>query len=75
MTTPLASGPTGSTGQVPRWDGTNWWSLGAEFNAAVNALAIQNGSLCAGGAFTTSYTGGITEKRIARWNGSAWAIR
>ena len=58
---------------VGRWDGTNWWSLGAEFNAAVNALAIQNGSLCAGGAFTTSYTGGITEQRIARWNGSAWA--
>ena len=58
---------------VGRWDGANWWSLGTEFNAAVNALAIQNGYLYAGGGFTLSYSGGTPEKRIARWDGASWA--
>ena len=58
---------------IGRWDGTNWWSLGMEFNAAVNALAIQNGYLYAGGAFTLSYSGSTPEKRIARWDGASWA--
>ena len=57
---------------VGRWDGTNWWSLGTELNAAVSALALQNGSLYAGGIFTSNYSGGTPEKRIARWNGVSW---
>ena len=57
---------------VGRWDGTNWWSLGSEFNAAVNALALQSGYLYAGGSFTLSYSGSTPEKRIARWDGVSW---
>jgi hypothetical protein len=38
----------------------------------VNALALQNGILFAGGSFTNSYTGGVRFNRIAAWNGSSW---
>ena len=54
-----------------RWDGANWWALGAGFTNTVNALAIQNGILNAGDAFTNS--GGTTLRRIAQWDGSSWS--
>jgi hypothetical protein len=39
-------------------------------NGTVSALAVYNGELIAGGAFTTA--GGVAANRIARWNGSSW---
>ena len=60
-----------SLDNVGRWDGANWWALGAGFTNTVNALAIQNGILYAGGAFTNS--GGTTLRRIAQWDGSSWS--
>ena len=55
---------------IGRWDGTNWWNLGTELNDTVYALALQNGYLYAGGAFTNSSTTSV--RRIARWDGSLW---
>jgi hypothetical protein len=36
----------------------------------VDALAVYNGDLIAGGGFTTA--GGMSANRIARWDGSTW---
>jgi trimeric autotransporter adhesin len=57
---------------VGRWDGANWWALGGGLtNNTVNALAIQNGRLYAGGSFTNA--GGTALRRIAQWDGSSWS--
>jgi hypothetical protein len=58
---------------IGRWDGTNWHSMGVALTNTVNALALQNGILFAGGNFTKTYTGGAPMNRIARWDGSSWA--
>lgn len=49
---------------VARFDGTRWWSLGGGFVGAadVNALAVYNGQLFAGGSMG-----------IQRWNGTSWS--
>jgi hypothetical protein len=54
------------------WDGTTWHSMGVALTNTVNALALQNGILFAGGSFTNSYTGGVRFNRIAAWNGTSW---
>jgi len=59
-----------SLDNVGRWYGANWWALGAGFTNTVNALAIQNGILYAGGSFTN--TGGLEVTRIAKWAGGQW---
>lgn len=61
---------------VARWDGTNWQPLGTgmdgpAFVTNVNALAVYNGELVAGGTFTSA--GGSPAANIARWNGATWA--
>jgi hypothetical protein len=49
-----------------------WYALGAGTNGEVFSLtARSDGSLVAGGAFTTA--GGATVNRVARWNGTAWS--
>jgi hypothetical protein len=61
---------------IAYWNGTSWQGLGAGLGAAnatqpvVQALAVYNGSLVAGGTFTSS--GATPLGSIARWNGSAW---
>jgi hypothetical protein len=59
--------------RVAMWDGTTWQVVGPQgFNAAVNALAVVNGTLYAGGAFTA--TGATSCNRVARFNAAtnAW---
>ena len=57
--------------RVMTWDGSAWQSLGpgpgTNAGGRVDAFAVWNGALVAGGTFT----GGGTD-RVARWNGSAW---
>ena len=51
---------------IARWDGTHWNTLGSGTNDAVAALATdRNGSLFAGGWFTTA--GSKPSSHIARW--------
>lgn len=51
-------------------DGT-WAALGTGMNNSVNALVVgPDGSLYAGGAFTTA--GGVTVNGVAKWDGVNW---
>jgi hypothetical protein len=65
-----------SATRIARFDGTNWWPLSSGVrgtntgSTAVNALALGNGGLYAGGIFTNA--GGITASNIARWDGVNW---
>ena len=54
----------GGTSGVCKWNGTNWTTL-AGLSGVVNALAIYNGALYAGGTF-------YTQNNLAKWNGSSW---
>ncbi len=49
-----------------------WSALGVGMNYNVEALSVDaSGNLYAGGAFTTA--GGVTAKKVAKWDGSAWS--
>jgi hypothetical protein len=62
---------------LAHWNGAVWTPIGnaGGLNSEVAALAVcKEGSkraLYAGGSFTTA--GGVSAKRIAKWNGSAWS--
>jgi hypothetical protein len=63
---------------VARWNGTNWFSLGAGITGVYNnntltvrALKAQGASMVVGGAFTTA--GGLTANNIALWSGNNWS--
>ncbi len=64
------------TNGIARWDGTAWHPLSSGMSGGAEgtrllALAVSpNGSLYAGGKFTTA--GGIAANYIARWDGAAW---
>lgn len=75
----LAVGPGGTVysaagTQVYKWTGSQWAALGSGMNASSNVICLTilpNGSLLAGGDFTTA--GGVTlPDGIAQWNGSTW---
>jgi hypothetical protein len=79
-----AGGTFASAGILPvdniaKWDGMNWSAVGAGLtglfgtaaHASVEALAVFNGELYAGGSFATA--GAVTATCLARWNGSAWS--
>ncbi len=61
---------------IARWDGASWHPLGTGMEGghattpSVDALAVYQGELIAGGTFTAA--GGVTANSIARWDGSAW---
>lgn len=64
------------TRRIARFDGTNWQGLGSGITAGpltptVNALAVFDGQLYAGGNFAGA--GGVTSQHIARWNGTTWS--
>ena len=57
-----------SASNIARWDGTNWFPLGAGTNNLVTALAAApNGDVFAGGTFTSA--GGVSANLAARWGG------
>jgi hypothetical protein len=55
---------------VFRWDGVAWHPLGSGVGG-VEALAVYDGRLIAGGQFTT--VGGSAANCVAAWDGVAWA--
>jgi hypothetical protein len=55
---------------VKMWTGSSWQNVGAGFNSYVNALAVYNNNLYAGGGFFTN--GSSPDTCIAEWNGSSW---
>lgn len=55
---------------IARWDGNQWFSLGAGFNGVVYGVCEFNGELYAGGDFTMSGTTPLTY--IAKWDGNSW---
>lgn len=69
-----------SASNVARWTGTAWQPIGGGVNAfsgptlgshgEVIALAVFQGQLYAGGAFTKYGT--ATVRRLAKWNGTNW---
>ncbi|MFA6296158.1 MAG: chitobiase/beta-hexosaminidase C-terminal domain-containing protein [Patescibacteria group bacterium] len=51
---------------------STWSAVGTSgMNASVDALAVYNNELYAGGSFTTA--DGITTNCIAKWNGTSWS--
>ena len=61
-----------SANNIAKWDGTNWTPLGSGTsqifgNGTVEALAVLNGELYAGGWFDAA--GGIPASYIAKWGG------
>ncbi len=62
----------GSDGIVTLYDGTNFTDLPnlTGFDTDIRAMAVFNGQLHVGGAFTES--GSTTLNYAARWDGSAW---
>jgi chitodextrinase len=48
-----------------------WSPLGSGMDSHVNALAVYDGRLIAGGDFTTA--GGVAVNNIAAWDGSSWS--
>ena len=57
-----SNGPRG----VMSWDGSSWSSLGSGTNGPVLAMAVHEGALFVGGAF--SQAGGRSSSAIARWD-------
>lgn len=62
-------------GGIAAWNGTIWSALGAGahngiMGSQLNAFAIYDGELIAGGQFISA--GGVRAMKIAGWNGSAW---
>ena len=65
-----------SCSNIAKWDGLSWTPLGSGVRDGgegpiVNALAVFNGELIAGGFFTEA--GGMPCTGIAKWDGSNWA--
>ncbi|MBZ0151430.1 MAG: hypothetical protein K8J09_07845, partial [Planctomycetes bacterium] len=58
--------------RIAKWNGSTWSGLGSGANGRVSTLlALPNGNLIAGGAFTA--IGGISANRVAIWNGTSWS--
>ncbi|MBK8100663.1 MAG: hypothetical protein IPK26_26545 [Planctomycetes bacterium] len=59
-------------GNIARWNGIAWSTMGTGMNNPVTSLAaLPGGEVIAGGLFTTA--GGIAANRIARWSGRNWS--
>jgi hypothetical protein len=67
-----AFGPSygGGTSIVWRFENGAWSQMGGTFSSTVSSVSTFDGSLVAGGAFTS--VGGVAADRLARWNGGAW---
>jgi hypothetical protein len=60
-----------TVGNLARWNGTTWSSIGTGTNGTVYALAASGSGLYVGGGF--SQIGGVAAKSIALWNGTGWS--
>jgi len=56
---------------IARWDGHRWHNVSGGVNGEVFALAVYDGRLYVGGAFTAA--DGQPAYYIAAWNGTHWA--
>ena len=62
---------------IAMWNGVSWQAVGTGFNnsngipAQVNALAVFNGKLYAGGSFQKA--GSVVCNNLSVWNGSNWS--
>jgi hypothetical protein len=62
---------TTTANSIARWNGNQWYPLGAGIEGTVNAIAIaRNGTVYAGGSFTRA--GGAPANAIALWDGLRW---
>jgi hypothetical protein len=64
-----------TTTNIAYWDGGSWHALGSGLGAgggssSVRSIAIQNGSVYAGGVFTNS--GSSSVSNLAVWDGTQW---
>ena len=70
-----AGGGSANSSNIARWDGASWSSLGAgvsaTLRASVAALAVFNGTLAVGGAFSTA--GDVSARNVAVWDGAIWS--
>jgi hypothetical protein len=62
--------------KIARWNGTSWSALAGgipdfAISPSVSSLAVHDGELMVGGNFQRVDT--LFTRRLARWNGSAWA--
>ncbi len=67
-----------SANSIAKWDGSSWYALGSGVSGGtggtgsdIYSLAVSGTDVYAGGFFTNA--GGVTVKRIAKWNGSEWS--
>ena len=60
------------TNEIAKWNGTEWSSVGSGLSVkgTINAFAIYNGKLVAGGFFDSA--GGAPAANIANWDGNNW---
>jgi hypothetical protein len=57
---------------IARFDGTSWQPLGVGLNNSVNALAVTNNLVYAGGFFTATKNGTPSLPYFGRWDGANW---
>ena len=64
---------------IAQWNGATWSALGNGVDNPVNALAVSENNLFAGGAFFTvcgnnaCNSGNLIVNNVAQWNGSTWS--
>jgi hypothetical protein len=57
---------------IARFDGKDWWPVGAGLNNQVVALAVTNNNIYAGGYFTGTADGHTPLPYIGCWDGTNW---
>lgn len=60
-----------SISQVARWNGTNWFGLGAGIAQLTLCVGSHGSNIFVGGQFAQA--GGVPASSIARWNGKVWS--
>jgi hypothetical protein len=67
---PMAGGHAAAN--IARWDGTDWYPMGAGTDESVQAMVTgPDGKLYIGGQFARA--GGSAVNHIARWDGAGWS--
>lgn len=69
--TSVGGQPSGTYKHIAEWTGSQWVPLGAGLDGDVNAVAVMNGIVYVGGAFT--HAGAIATNHLAAWDGHRWS--